>query len=368
MWFLDTDGPGLVKMTMTGATTEYPLPTTYFYEANPIAISVGPNSKFYILTCNKSPRYNIFGAIEVVNTSGHPTSIFQLPYSDVLSQNCNPESLATGTDGNAWFAGGGSTDRITPAGVITRFPYSGGAPVAITNGPNGDLWFKDGENIYSIDPTTTTIDTFPIPDSSAQNGNTIIAPADGNLWFACNNCSSGYITRMTPGGSFTFLPNIFPDGGKGVMAGAVGPGGWPYFFWNFSGNQPQVLRASTSSFAQTLIPSPYGDDVFSAATLGPDGNIWATTSDGHVIVYITRILTATPASLNFSKPGVTLLITGKETGNPILTATSSNVGIATVAVTPTVNVFAVTSHAVGYCTITIKDSKGNSFQVSVTVQ
>src|SRR5580692_11702436 len=52
MYFLDTNGPGLVKITMSGTTTEYPLPSQYPYELQPVAIAPAPGGKFYVLACN----------------------------------------------------------------------------------------------------------------------------------------------------------------------------------------------------------------------------------------------------------------------------------------------------------------------------
>jgi hypothetical protein len=87
-----------------------------------------------------------------------------------------------------------------------------------------------------------------------------------------------------------------------------------------------------------------------------------------VDVFIKNVLTVAPSSLNFPSPQLTATISGKATGHPTLTATSSNVGIATVIDGSQTNTFVVTSQAVGYCTITVQDKKGNSFQVPVTVQ
>jgi hypothetical protein len=99
IWFLDTGGPGLVKMTMSGASTEYPLPSNFPYDLAPIAISQAPNNRFFILSCGGRTGQ---GSLEVVNTRGRG-SAFQLPQNDLGE--CTPNSLATGLDGNAWFAG-----------------------------------------------------------------------------------------------------------------------------------------------------------------------------------------------------------------------------------------------------------------------
>ncbi|MGI8902300.1 MAG: virginiamycin B lyase family protein, partial [Solirubrobacteraceae bacterium] len=52
-----------------------------------------------------------------------------------------PDSLSAiteGPDGNLWFTGDNGIGRITPQGSITRFHAYGGR---ITNARDGNLWF-----------------------------------------------------------------------------------------------------------------------------------------------------------------------------------------------------------------------------------
>src|SRR5687768_12623885 len=110
--------------------------------------------------------------------------------------------LAAGPDGNLWFTqsdpdgGHAAVNRITPAGVVTRFPLPGGGlPLGITGGPDGNVWFTVFEafqigritpngviRLFSLSGVTT-----PLP---------ITAGPDGNLWF------TGFhrIGRITPSG------------------------------------------------------------------------------------------------------------------------------------------------------------------------
>jgi len=57
-----------------------------------------------------------------------------------------PFGIATGPDGNVWFAetGANRIGRITPSGVVTEFGTGigpGTFPFGITTGPDGHLWF-----------------------------------------------------------------------------------------------------------------------------------------------------------------------------------------------------------------------------------
>ncbi len=76
---------------------------------------------------------------------------FPLPTS-----NSAPAEIITGPDGNLWFVEGESNKigRITPSGTITEFPLpaSNSGPWGITTGPDGNLWFTEafGDKIGRI--------------------------------------------------------------------------------------------------------------------------------------------------------------------------------------------------------------------------
>ncbi len=370
IWFLDYKGPGLARLSMVGGVTEYPLPLgphPYF----PIAMSVGRRSSFDILTASCSGDYN--GAVDFVKTNGVGHQ-YQLPTHEVVcTAGSGAVTIASGSDGNAWVVGYNHIIRVSPAGAIQVYPYPSGQPNgdgAIAAGPNGDLWFYDNgtSSIGFISPTTGDIVEYPIspPGGTVTS---IVAPPDGNLWFNYQDgggSNPNPIVRMTPTGNFSYFnepdPSIVPGNG------AVGSGGFVYFSTSGFDAQPGLLRVNTNTGAITYLPSPYGSDSLSGVAAGADGNFWMSTEASHIDVYIKNVLTVTPTSLNFSSPQLQSTITAKETGKPTLTAASSNVGIATVGAGQNANTFVVTSQAVGYCTITIQDSKGNSFDVPVTVQ
>lgn len=95
---------------------------------------------------------------------------------------------ACGTGGSA---NPPATSTTTPAiaGTITEFP-TGGNPQGITAGPDGNLWFTEGNKIGRMTPTGT-ITEFP------NGAGAITAGPDGNLWFAETNASQ--IGRITVG-------------------------------------------------------------------------------------------------------------------------------------------------------------------------
>jgi streptogramin lyase len=95
--------------------------------------------------------------------------------------------IAAGPDGNLWFTDEGENQigRITPAGVITKFPLpiAGSAPHGIATGPDGTLWFteRDSNRIgrITVDGSVTELACLP---TATGRPTSIAAGADGRLW------------------------------------------------------------------------------------------------------------------------------------------------------------------------------------------
>jgi virginiamycin B lyase len=58
-----------------------------------------------------------------------------------------PVAITPGPDGNLWFTenSGNKIGRITPVGVIQEFdlPHPNSAPLGIVAGPDGNIWFAE---------------------------------------------------------------------------------------------------------------------------------------------------------------------------------------------------------------------------------
>jgi streptogramin lyase len=156
-----------------------------------------------------------------------------------------PVSIASGPDGNMWFtdpaslatAGTSSIGRITPTGAITEFSAglqssNTSAPIGITAGPGGNLWFTDRAGNLGGNPAigqisaTGTIEEFTAGlQSSGEPGSITLGP-DGNLWFTDTSfVGTPAIDRITPTGAvakFAALGGSMP-GGQSLNGKALAP-------------------------------------------------------------------------------------------------------------------------------------------------
>src|SRR5438309_2064360 len=130
-----------------------------------------------------------------------------------------PDSITVGPDGNLWFTedSGNKIGRITPAGVITEFPLppnlncppnGSNSPLGITAGPDGNLWFTEscGNKVGRITPTGDITEFAVATPGSGPMGITL--GADGNLWFTESN--SNKIGRVVFAGPPVTPPPVTP--------------------------------------------------------------------------------------------------------------------------------------------------------------
>jgi hypothetical protein len=138
----------------------------------------------------------VFGRIGRVTTAGS-FSLFPVP-----TPGSAPVGITAGPDGALWFADPGTNTigRVTTAGSFSRFvirtPSSG--PSAISVGPDGALWFTevDASKVGRI-TTGGTISDFRVPTPPSGPGG-IAAGADGALWFTAGLNRIGRITVDQP--------------------------------------------------------------------------------------------------------------------------------------------------------------------------
>jgi streptogramin lyase len=274
LWFSFDVGVG--KITPEGAITTYGVPGGNA----PRDIVAGPDGNIWFV----NPGNDYIGRV----TPAGVVTTFSDPSID------RPTGIAAGPDGNLWFTNqglfvtlvgcppctpvdphweGSSIGRITPAGVVSSFGGAAG-PVAITAGPDGNLWFTSAAAgtgarvaVGRITPTGTTLS--PVPLVGADAG--ITTGPDGNVWVTGNNT----VSRITPAGAVTSFATVDTFGAGPIVSGPDDN------LW-FTGNRAIVRM--TPAGATTTFP---GVAVAPTQTVvGPDGNLWFTNVDS--IGRITR--------------------------------------------------------------------------------
>jgi streptogramin lyase len=172
-------------------------------------------------------------------------------------------------------------------GTVVEYPVPSVDPLAITAGPDGNLWFTTTYDIGKI-TTSGTVTVYKIPNGF-PNPQSIVTGPDGNLWFA--ESSGGKIGKITTSGVITEYPVPVPAHPQ-LNAIAVGSDGNLWFTvedLDFSA-QYQVERIGkiTPAGAITEYPGPSYSVHLQGIAAGADGNLWFTQSNG----YIGKITTA----------------------------------------------------------------------------
>lgn len=224
------------------------------------------------------------------------------------------ETMFVGADGNLWFLVDANSAlskiaRMTPAGGVTEFTLPPGGdneanrPIALTMGPNGNLWYLRGSGVGRMTPAGVTTEFF---NGSMWSYGGIVA-AHGHIWFiaADHFSSTASLRKMNSSGTVVaeFSSQIGPH-----YRLALGPDGniWQYgfsqrrYYWEHSDN---AVLTTTPAGVSTKRP-------FSTSHLvgGPDGNIWAigssvAGSDPNVArVYRYELAGSTPMSCPGSGP------------------------------------------------------------------
>jgi len=252
---------------------------------------------------HKLRRNRLLGlALLVVAAVVCPAQVTFTEYPVPTTSSYLNEGITTGPDGNLWFIEGNGIKiaRMTPAGVVTgQFTVpslgiygNGSGAGSITAGPDGNLWFTEyfANKIGRITPAGV-ITEFPIPSGGIYGNGTfpasITAGPDGNLWFT-QYLGNG-IGKITPAGVITEFP--VPSGGiYGAFLITAGPDGNLWFTecrCSSGASGPMNIGRITTAgvITEFLVPTsgsaPYG------ITAGPDGNIWFTEATPNKIGRIT---------------------------------------------------------------------------------
>src|SRR2546428_2644808 len=229
---------------------------------------------------------SLHGLIHTLTLAGANYVVTEFP---LATADRAPLAITSGPDGNIWFtespfAGDSPAQigRITPAGGITQFPILNGnsIPGGITSGPDGNLWFTEGSNntgnsspaIGRITPEGK-ITEFPIPNANS-NPVMIKSGSDGNLWFT----DTRQIGRITPEGKITEFS--LPHANSNLLGITSGPDGNLWFSASYSNgpNSYGQIGRLTPEGKITAFPLPTVNSSPLMITSGPDGDLWFTGS------------------------------------------------------------------------------------------
>jgi virginiamycin B lyase len=267
LWFTEASANKIGRITTSGVFTEYSVPTA---GARPFSITAGPDGALWFTE-------QVAAQIGRITTAGviteYPVPV-PSPYDGMFLN-----GIAAGSDGALWFAdNAGSTNvhcfafpsgcnlpgvgRISTAGAVTEYtlpasPNGFGDPQAITSGPDGALWFTDGQgNIGRI--TTAGAATRYSPGGTGMGlGWGITTGPDGALWFTQEGCPSctpmatpPTIGRITTGGVFTEFP--IPSATAQPFGITAGPTGSIWFTEGGSaGNKIGTFAVNTLTVSET---------------------------------------------------------------------------------------------------------------------
>ena len=258
---------------------EFALPSAGQAVSSPAGITAGPDGALWFAESagNRIGRITPSGSITEYQ----------------LSAPAGPDHITAGPDGNLWFTeqSAGRIGRITTTGGVTEFelpPPAGFASLellGIVAGPDGQIWFTERRNPSSGHPvgvigrmtTTGALTELPLPPDHLPGA--IAAGSDGALWFTQSGSGSGKIGRMTTSGSFTEFG--VTSTGEVAMGIALGPDGNLWF------TDPVIVRPAPrpsrigridTSGAITEFDVPTAGSFPTSIAAGPDGNLWFTDS------------------------------------------------------------------------------------------
>ncbi len=206
LWFSELGqpgGPALGKLSANGIRSDLLLPAD---DAGGTITGVAADTTGDVWYAVSIPGQSPAGRVGEVTTNG---TITELPLASAKE---TPGSVAIGPDGNLYVAvtggpKGPSLEQISPTGATRDFPVTGASGMVtwLTKGPDGSLWFVDGQKIGKLTASGATVE-FPMP--APQGGGAIdlsnaqlTVGSDGNVWFL----GLGGISKITPSGAVTTI-------------------------------------------------------------------------------------------------------------------------------------------------------------------
>ena len=317
LWFTESGGNKIGRITTSGSISEFPVPTasSYLY-----GIAAGPDGALW---------FTEYGG----NKIGRITTAGSISEYSIPTAGSQPLEITPGSDGALWFTelAGNKIGRITTVGSISEYsiPTPGSQPLGITSGPDGALWFTEfGGNKIGRITTVGSIFEYSIPTAGSQPVGIISGP-DSALWFTEDGGDK--IGRITTVGSISEYS--IPTAGSqpaGIVSGVDSA------VWFTEYGSDKIGRITTTE-SMSEYPIPTANSQPFGITSGPDGGLWFTEFGGNRIGRVFTGITLTPA-LTITKGHSGNFAQGQQ--NAAYTITVSNTAsagatIGTVTVTDT---------------------------------
>ena len=225
------------------------------------------------------------GGLDIVVAFQLDVPAISLRFSELpLSNDANPYGIAVDKSGVVWFAetGSGNLARYDPTtGTLNEFPLpqSGSRPLYVAIDNHGLVWLSETQynQIVSFDPSSTHFTAYQIPTSGAVPGG-LAADQDGNIWFTEE--IAGNIGRLSPStGNVTEY--AIPTTDSIPIQTAVDSQGYVWFTESKGGKigriNPTTGAISEFQPSNSTLLGPTG------LTIAPDGTVWFTEHAGNRI-------------------------------------------------------------------------------------
>ncbi|MCC5952625.1 MAG: S-layer homology domain-containing protein [Acidimicrobiia bacterium] len=385
LWFPNRGGHSVGRISLEGDVSSFPVESdsapnwlaanadrVWFGTATDAVGWVTPAGTVEVFTdaSISEPRGITAGADDDLwFVSGETDTIVRVTAAGVVTTISDPQietitDIELGPDGNLWVTAveGGRVGRITPQGDVTIFSSTMTIPTSIASGPDGNLWLTGFGSRWSSDGIvrmTPDGSTVRFTDAAVWTTLDILAGPDDALWFRTEgffqgcfpSCPPPGVGRITTDGEIT----VFTGHGLGEARGlTVGPDENLWFTTTGSESIGRLTPSgAVASYQNDLIVSPYG------LTAAPDGNLWFLDTDDRII----RMAPVDPPGAPTDVTGVALDRAAEVSWN----APASDGGSPITSYTATAAPGGATCTTDGHLTCTIGGlTNGETYTVTVT--
>jgi streptogramin lyase len=265
MWFTESPGNAVARITPAGVVTEFTVPTANAFETQgPHIIGASDGNLWFT---ESGPTANKISKVTTTGTFTEFSTLFAPPPPD------EPFGLVDRGDGNIWYVANGSSRvgfQSISGGTAgeTSIPTANSAPFDIAAAPDNNLYYTESatDKIGRITNLFTAQSEISLTTGTTPKD--IVRGPDGNLWFTESGRNN--IGRLSPNsfsvtGEFpTTTPNSAP---WSITVGQDGA------LWFTENGQDKIGRITTGG---TVIEfaSPVTGLALQGIGTAPDGSLW----------------------------------------------------------------------------------------------